>query len=311
MYKRHFGLTANPFTANPDPRFLYFTPQLREAFACLAYGIRTGKGFVLLTGEVGTGKTTLLNRLLQWLREQRMPTAFLFNPRLTQQEFFHYLLAEFGIECNSTSKGEILLKLNDWLLERLANNETPVLIIDEAQHLTDDMLEEIRLLTNLETSSQKLLQIVLSGQPELAEKVASPHLRQLRQRIALRAKTAPLLAEETSQYIQQRLRMSGAKREVFTPEAIAAVHQYSNGIPRLINLICENSLIAAFADGRTTVEEDIIATVARDWDLEDHRAAPPPPPEIGKGDDKSVIFKSLTNLAERLNQHETVAKQES
>ncbi|HYE25184.1 MAG TPA: AAA family ATPase [Clostridia bacterium] len=310
MYKRFFGLTANPFTANPDPRFLYFTPQLREAFACLAYGIRTGKGFVLLTGEVGTGKTTLLNRLLQWLREQRMPTAFIFNPRLTQQEFFHYMLAEFGIENQSTSKGEILLKLNDWLLERLAKNETPVLIIDEAQHLSDDMLEEIRLLTNLETSSQKLLQIVLCGQPELAEKIASPHLRQLRQRIALRTKTMPLSAEETTHYIQQRLRMSGAQREVFTAEAIAAVQEHAAGIPRLINLICENSLIAAFADGRTTVGPEIVGNVARDWDLADRKALPNAG-ELPRADDSAVIFKSLVSLAERLNERSTAVKQES
>lgn len=310
MYKRFFGLTANPFTANPDPRFLYFTPQLREAFACLAYGIRTGKGFVLLTGEVGTGKTTLLNRLLQWLREQRMPTAFIFNPRLTQQEFFHYMLAEFGIESKSTSKGEILLKLNDWLLERLAKNETPVLIIDEAQHLSDDMLEEIRLLTNLETSSQKLLQIVLCGQPELAEKIASPHLRQLRQRIALRTKTMPLSAEETAHYIQQRLRMCGAQREVFTAEAIGALHECANGIPRLINLICENSLIAAFADGRTTIGPDIVCNVARDWDLTDQKTFANAT-ELPKADDSAVIFKSLMSLAERLNERSTVVKQES
>jgi len=265
---------------------------------------------VLLTGEVGTGKTTLLNRLLQWLREQRMPTAFIFNPRLTQQEFFHYMLAEFGIENQSTSKGEILLKLNDWLLERLAKNETPVLIIDEAQHLSDDMLEEIRLLTNLETSSQKLLQIVLCGQPELAEKIASPHLRQLRQRIALRTKTMPLSAEETTHYIQQRLRMSGAQREVFTAEAIAAVQEHAAGIPRLINLICENSLIAAFADGRTTVGPEIVGNVARDWDLADRKALPNAG-ELPRADDSAVIFKSLVSLAERLNERSTAVKQES
>ncbi len=186
MYKSFYGLKENPFNVNPDPRFLFLTKQIEEALTGLMYGIQTRKGFITLTGEVGTGKTTLINRLLDWLHHRRARTAFLFNSRMNSSQLFDFILAEFDIPCESKSKSQQLLKLNHWLLERYRDGETVVLIIDEAQNLTYPVLEEIRLLTNLETSTEKLLQIVLSGQPELEEKLKLPQLRQLRQRIMLR-----------------------------------------------------------------------------------------------------------------------------
>ena len=189
MYKKFFNLKENPFNVNPDPRYLFATRTTQEALACLTYGIETRKGFILLTGEVGTGKTTLLNKLLEWLHQKRVATAFVFNPRLSVSQFFDFMMADFGIPCESRMKSQVLLKLNQWLLERYQAGERAVLVVDEAQNLSEQMLEEIRLLTNLETSTEKLLQIVLAGQPELERKLNQPQLRQLRQRITLRAKT--------------------------------------------------------------------------------------------------------------------------
>src|ERR1700676_5473995 len=242
MYKSFYGLKKNPFNVNPDPRFLYLTKQIEEALTGLMYGIQTRKGFITLTGEVGTGKTTLVNRLLDWLHHRNARTAFLFNSRMNSNQLFDFILAEFDIPCESRSKSQQLLKLNHWLLERYRSGETVVLVIDEAQNLTYPVLEEIRLLTNLETSTDKLLQIVLSGQPELEEKLNQRDLRQLRQRIALRAKTLPLTPEETCGYVLERLRIAGSNGdEIFTPLAIEAVHQHARGIPRITNLICEHA----------------------------------------------------------------------
>src|SRR5271167_4352955 len=221
MYKSFFGLAESPFNANPDPRFLYLTSQVEEALTGLMYGIQTRKGFITLTGEVGTGKTTLVNRLLDWLHQRRAKTAFLFNSRMNTNQLFDFILAEFDISCDSKSKSQQLMKLNHWLLDRYRSGETVVLILDEAQNLTFPVLEEIRLLTNLETSTEKLLQIVLSGQPELEEKLKLPELRQLRQRIMLRCKTAPLTKEQTHDYISARLKTAGATFEsIFSPQAL-------------------------------------------------------------------------------------------
>src|SRR6202790_1836306 len=251
MYKKFFGLKESPFNVNPDPRYLYLTPHIQEALACLIYGIQTRKGFVLLTGEVGTGKTTVLNKLLEWCRQERISTAFMFNPRLSESEFFDFVMADFGIPCDSTMKSRTLMKLNQWLLEQYQSGNRAVLIVDEAQNLLPKMLEEIRLLTNLETSTAKLLQIVLAGQPELEEKVNDPQLRQLRQRITLWARTRPLTLLETQGYINERLRIAGRTgEEIFNPEAIEAVHRHAKGIPRVVNLLCEHALISAFVEHR-------------------------------------------------------------
>ncbi len=259
MYKGFFGLKDNPFNVNPDPRFLFFTKEIEEAFSGLKYGVQNRKGFITLTGEVGTGKTTLVNRLLDWLQEERVRTAFLFNSRMNSTQLFDFILAEFGIACESRSKSQLLMKLNQFLLDRFRAGETTVLIVDEAQNLTYPVLEEIRLLTNLETSTEKLLQIILSGQPELEEKLKLPQLRQLRQRIMLRCKTSPLSKEQTHDYIIERLRIAGADGSpIFSPEAVAMVHKYSVGIPRVINLLCEHSLINAYVDQQRPISPKIV-----------------------------------------------------
>src|ERR1700674_2824173 len=246
MYNSFFKLKSSPFGTSPDPRFLYMMPHTREALACLEYGISARKGFTVLTGEVGTGKTTLLRRALGSFSNRRVSTAFVFNPRLDVLDFLEFVLTDFGIVPATRTKSGMLLQLNRWLIERFRMEETCVVVVDEAQNLSWDLLEEIRLLTNLETSSEKLLQIVLSGQPELEEKLKLPQLRQLRQRIVFRCKTAALTKEETYGYIAERLRIAGANGEpIFSKEAIQTVNLYSRGIPRVVNLLCEHGLINA------------------------------------------------------------------
>jgi len=303
MYKEFFGLRANPFNVNPDPRYLFLTRHTEEALACLTYGIQSRKGFVLLTGEVGTGKTTLINKLLEWLRAQQVPTAFIFNSRMNVPQFLDYMMADFGIPCDTKSKSQILLRLYHWLLERYRAGETAVLIVDEAQNLGDDVLEEIRMMTNLETSTEKLLQIVLVGQTELEIKLKQPNLRQLRQRLTLRAKTHPLTADESRAYIQQRLRIAGSNGQaIFDGEAMNAIHRYSNGIPRVVNLISEHCLVSAFVDQQKMVSVNIVDAVARDFDLGENPHTPPaaaPPPAPDKFDLVDAL-KTLSNLAEKL-----------
>ena len=275
MYKRFFGLRANPFNMNPDPRYLFLTRHTEEALACLTYGIQSRKGFVLLTGEVGTGKTTLVNKLLEWLRLQHIATAFVFNPRMDVPEFLEYMLSDFGIQSPPTGKSQTLRRLYNWLLDRHRAGETSVLIVDEAQNLTDELLEEIRLLTNLETFTEKLLQVVLVGQPELEQKMKQPNLRQLRQRLVLQAKTHALSLEEARSYIAERLRIAGGNgNPIFSPEAVNAIHRYSNGIPRVVNLICEHCLVSAFVDEQKTVSATVVEAIARDFELREDDLTP-------------------------------------
>jgi general secretion pathway protein A len=271
MYKSFFGLKENPFNVNPDPRYLFLTKPIEEALSGLMYGIQKRKGFVTLTGEVGTGKTTLVNRLLDWLHLRRTKTAFLFNSRMNTNQLFDFVLAEFEIPCEARSKSQQLIKLNQWLLDRYRSGETAVLIVDEAQNLTFPVLEEIRLLTNLETSTDKLLQIILAGQPELEEKLRLPQLRQLRQRIMLRCKTSPLSREEIGKYIVERLRIAGAAdpQSFFAETAIDAVHLFSMGIPRVINLLCEHSLINAYVEQQRPIPARIVEDVAREFQLDE------------------------------------------
>ena len=281
MYKEFFGLRANPFNVNPDPRYLYLTRHTEEALACLTYGIQSRKGFVLLTGEVGTGKTTLINKLMEWLRLQQVATAFIFNSRLDVPQFLDFMMADFGIPCDSKSKSQILQRLYNWLLDRYRAGETAVLVVDEAQNLSDEVLEEIRMLTNLETFTEKLLQVVLVGQPELEQKLKQPHLRQLRQRLTVRAKTRALTLEETGSYVVERLRVAGCSDPIFDTSAVAAIHRYSGGIPRLVNLLSEHCLVNAFADGVKVISSDVVETVAPDFDLTDSETAiPAPAPEV-------------------------------
>ncbi len=301
MYKSFYGLKENPFNVNPDPRFLFLTKQIEEALTGLMYGIQTRKGFITLTGEVGTGKTTLINRLLDWLHHRRARTAFLFNSRMNSSQLFDFILAEFDIPCESKSKSQQLLKLNHWLLERYRDGETVVLIIDEAQNLTYPVLEEIRLLTNLETSTEKLLQIVLSGQPELEEKLKLPQLRQLRQRIMLRCRTTPLSEEQTRDYIVERLRIAGASGEpIFSAKTVETIHVYSLGIPRVINLLCEHSLVNGFVEQQRPIQPKIVEEVAHEFQLDEVEPVAP----IGATKIDSDVYNSevfLQNLGEALS----------
>lgn len=272
MYKNFFGLQENPFNLNPDPRFLCLTPQIQEALDQLTYGVQNRKGLILLTGEVGTGKTTLVNYLLDWLHQQKTPTAFIFNPHLNVNHLFDFILNDFGISTDFRLVCNMLLHLNQWLIERFRAGSTPVLIVDEAQGLSFELLEEICLLLNLETASDKLLQVVLVGQPELEDKLKRPEMRQLRQRIALRCNTASLTLTESHEYIANRLRIAGATREpVFESDAVEALHYYSRGIPRVMNLLCEHALINAYVEELDPVTPQMVEEAARDFLMEEFR----------------------------------------
>jgi general secretion pathway protein A len=270
MYKKFFGLTRNPFELSPDPYFLFATARHDEALASILHGVLRHKGFIVVTGEVGTGKTLLVSCLLEHLRREKIASANIFNPCLSPLEFLRHIVVDLGIKTAGQDKGYLLLELNNYLIARYQKNTTTVLIVDEAQHLELELLEEIRLLTNLETPQQKLLQIVLVGQPELDLKVDSPDLRQLKQRIALRCQLEPLQEDETQGYILQRLQRAGANSHattMFPKETIASVYRYSKGIPRLINTVCENALIAAYAAEAQAVRPEVVDEVAKDLRL--------------------------------------------
>ena len=264
-----FGLRENPFKINPDPRFIFLTERAEATLNELEYGISTRKGLILLAGEVGTGKTMLLRRLLDWLGEQKMPTALIFNSHINPDHLLDFILNDFGIACESNIKSDKLLSLNRWLLERYRAGQTPVLIVDEAQGLSPQSLEEIRLLLNFETPRHKLLQVVLAGQSELEEKLKRYELRQLRQRITLRCRTALLTLEETHGYLRERLRIAGGGGEpIFEPEAVASVHAYAQGIPRVINVLCDHALVNSCAEGCKTVSARSVEQAARECHLD-------------------------------------------
>jgi general secretion pathway protein A len=279
MYKEFFQLERNPFEITPDPSFLFPTRRHNEALAALYYGVERRKGFVVLTGEVGTGKTLLVRCLLQLLHRSHIAYAYVFNSRLEGIEFLRYIAADLGLPAAGRGKGELLLLLTNFLVARYEKKQTTVLVVDEAHHCSAEVLEEIRLLTNLETSQGKLLQILLVGQPELDEKLDSHELRQLKQRVALRSQLKYLSLADTTGYIQKRLELGGAPAEIFEKafpeETVRVVYRYSGGYPRLINTICENALINAFARQTRVVPAEIIEEVAADLRLD---VAPEPTP---------------------------------
>jgi len=272
MYKSFYNLARNPFDLTPDPSCFVPTVRHNEALAALYYGIRRHKGVVVVTGEVGTGKTLMLRCLLQLFKESsEISYAYLFNCRLSAHEFLHYTAADFGLKVDERQgKGTLLLELSKYVTSRGLQGLTTVLVLDEAHNLSTELLEEIRLLSNLETNDDKLLQIVLVGQPELDLKLDSFELRPLKQRIALRAHLAPLDDQDTGRYIVERLSIAGAASRtepLFAPETVKVIHQYSKGFPRLINTICENSLITGYARQLRTITPDVVVAVAKDLHL--------------------------------------------
>ncbi len=269
MYKSFFGLQQNPFGASPDPDFVAMMPHTREALAGLEYGITFRKGIVVLTGEVGTGKTTLLRSSLEKFKNSPVHFAYVFNPRFEVLDFLEFVLADFGLEPATRTKASMLLQLNRWLIECYRKQETCVILVDEAQNCSWELLEEIRLLTNLETSSEKLVQVVLAGQPELEQKLRQENARQLRQRIALWCRTYCLTDQETVEYVRQRLHLAGTDEPIFTEGAVLRIHQLAAGIPRVINLLCEHALILAYVNQKRSIGAGLVEAVARDLMLED------------------------------------------
>jgi general secretion pathway protein A len=267
VYAEFYGLKELPFALTPDPRFIYFTPSHTEVMANLHYGIESGKGLVVVTGEVGTGKTTILRWMMERL-DRTVLVAYVFNPRLSVPEFYQHVSTLLDVQKWET-KSELLLELGRALESRHSRGLRTVLIVDEAQGLSPHVLEEIRLLSNFESNTAKQLQIVLTGQPELREVLNNPDLRQLKQRIALRCVIKPLPnIEETDRYITSRLLVAGAERtDVFAPEAVDCIFRCSDGIPRNINNLCDNALLAGYAAGEATIGRTIIEDVADTFDM--------------------------------------------
>ncbi|HEX4594131.1 MAG TPA: AAA family ATPase [Bryobacteraceae bacterium] len=269
MYNAYFGFSETPFSLSPDPAFLYRSEQHEEALANLIYGVQSRKGFIVLTGEVGTGKTTMLECLRDFLDSQSIEFAFLFNSRITSDQFFEMIAYDLDLRCQRTSKTEVLFALNSVLLNQAEQGRTTVLIIDEAHNLEWEVLEEIRLLGNLENRRGKLLQIILAGQPELDRKLEAPNLRQLKQRIVLRCNLEPFTPQDTALYINTRLERAGMPSQtVFTPEIMTEIHVRAQGIPRLINAVCDNVLLTCFAVESRIATVDMLDEVSKDMRLE-------------------------------------------
>jgi general secretion pathway protein A len=269
MYNAFFGFSVSPFNMSPDPSFLFRSAQHEEALANLIYGVQSRKGFIVLTGEVGTGKTTMLECLRDFLNSQQISFASLFNSRLTVEQFFEMLSYDLDLRCNRHSKTEVLITLNNTLLERASAGRTTVLIVDEAHNLDWDVLEEIRLLGNLENRRGKMLQIILAGQQELDRKLEAPEFRQLKQRIALRCALKGLDTQETAAYINSRMARAGLPDQtVFSPELIDEIRLRSQGIPRLINAVCDNLLLTSFAMETRNATLEMLEEVSADMRLD-------------------------------------------
>lgn len=275
MYEGFYGLRERPFELTPNPRFLLLTPQHREALSTLEYGLSSRTGIAVLIGEAGTGKTTLVHAALQAKSTRQSLTVYLNNPSLTRAEFVEFLATAFTLSPDAArSKTRCLCELTELLARRHASKQMTALVIDEAQCLPDSLLEEIRLLANIESACEKLLSIVLAGQPELADRLNQPTLRQLKQRVGLRCALHPLDRSDSALYIGSRVRVAGGQvDQIFTAEAIALVHERSGGIPRTMSVICDNALVTGFALDRRPVDAAVIAEVCRDFDF-----TPPPAP---------------------------------
>jgi general secretion pathway protein A len=264
VYLDYYGLTLPPFDITPNPRFLFYSAKHREAFNHLLYGIRERKGFVQMTGEVGAGKTTLCRAFMEQL-DRRYSTALILNPVLSADELVKAVAIEFGLPVNGLDRLDTLALINEFLLHQVENGKESVLIIDEAQNLTEELLEQVRLLSNLETDDRKLLQIVLMGQPELRDRLNDHRLRQLRQRITVRYHLQPLTPAEVAQYVHHRLQVSGANGSPhFTRFALWRVYRYSKGIPRLVNAICDKAMLAGFVNKKENIDYRTVCAAVRD-----------------------------------------------
>lgn len=264
MYLEFYGLNEKPFSVTADPNFLYLSRKHREAISHMQYGIEERKGFLEITGEIGTGKTTICKALLNTL-DEHTKTAFLLNSNLSEIQLLQAIVEDFGIQLKNKNKITMMNALNKFLLEQLKRNNNVVLIIDEAQNLKPSLLEQIRLLSNLETEKEKLLQIVLVGQPELKQKLASPELEQLRQRISIRYHILPLDKDEVQGYIHHRLNIAGANgRDFFSDAAIDEIFRFSRGIPRLINIICDKGLLAGYSIDKKSIDSDTIKRCSKE-----------------------------------------------
>jgi general secretion pathway protein A len=261
MYRKFYGLREKPFEITPDPKFLYLSENHKEALAHLTYAVRERKGFTVVTGEVGTGKTTLVQTLLSRM-DGNTRTAYLFNPMMGSTDFLHYICQDLGLNSLKRSKGQYLSQLHKFLMSCYSRNENVVLIVDEAHKLDPKLLEEIRLLTNLETAKSKLLQVILIGQPELNGILEDPQFRQLKQRVSLRYHVHPLNKEDTQKYIKRRLRIAGAfDHNLFTLKAFDKIYSYTKGLPRLINIVCDNALLTGYATDQKVIGDKIIRDV--------------------------------------------------
>ena len=264
VYREYYGLTEAPFDITPNPHFLFFSAKHREALNHLLYGVRERKGFVQLTGEVGAGKTTLCRAMMDQLGD-KFATALILNPALDADLLMKAIAMEFGLNVHGFDRLEIVAVMNEFLLKQLEADRTAVLIVDEAQDLTNDLLEQVRLLSNLETDNRKLLQIVLMGQPELRDRLNHHDLRQLRQRITVRYHLRPLSRPEVRQYVQHRLEVSGAKGPpYFTTPALWRIHRYSGGVPRLINAVCDKCLLAGYVQQREWIDFGMVGLAIRE-----------------------------------------------
>lgn len=267
MYEKFYGLKRSPFELSPDPRFFIPTPSHNEALATLTYGVLRRKGFVVITGEVGTGKTLLLRHLLELLGRTNIASAFVYNPKLSVLDFLIYVLRDLRLSPTGHTKGEMLSCLNDYLMARSSRGLNTAIIVDEAHLLDFELLEEVRLLTNLETSQHKLVQMVLVGQPELDERLDSPELRALKQRIGLRCQLKPLTFEQLKGYISRRLNFAGANSHselIFSKEAIEEIYDFSRGIPRMVNNLCESSLMSGYGKQTKQITVEIVREAAAD-----------------------------------------------
>lgn len=270
MYEDFFHLNRKPFDLLPNPDFLYMSRSHKRALSYLDYGIRERVGFILLTGEVGSGKTTIIRNLIK-KHHNNVILSKIFNTRVDSEQLIAMINDDFGLPIQNKDKITMLRDLNSFLIDHFVKGNQPVLIIDEAQNLEHDLLEEIRMLSNLETDNAKLLQIILVGQPELRKTLASSTLVQLRQRISINCNIEPLSRLETGQYIMHRMEMAGDRNAaVFSEETLNIIHTYSRGIPRLINIICDFILLAAFAEGTTTIESGLVQDIIGDLDFEHH-----------------------------------------